>query len=90
MVTTNITSRKRQITRVGAALSLALIAISACGSKETTDGFETGALIEICPQVIRIQTDWFPEAEHGGFYAAKVHGIFEKYGLDVELQPPHA
>ena len=68
MVTTNITSKKRQTTRVGAALALALIAISACGSKETSDGFETGALVEICPQVIKIQTDWFPEAEHGGVY----------------------
>jgi len=31
--------------------------------------------------------NWYPEAEHGGFYAAKVHGIFEKYGLDVEIRP---
>ncbi|MFK7735841.1 MAG: ABC transporter substrate-binding protein [Pirellulaceae bacterium] len=31
--------------------------------------------------------NWFPEAEHGGFYAADVHGIFEKYGLDVEIRP---
>jgi len=34
-----------------------------------------------------LQLNWFPEAEHGGFYAAKVHGIFEKYNLDVEILP---
>ncbi len=31
--------------------------------------------------------NWFPEAEHGGFYAAQVHGIFEQHGLQVELRP---
>lgn len=33
-----------------------------------------------------LMLNWYPEAEHGGFYAAKVHGIYEKYGLDVELR----
>ncbi|MCY2997901.1 MAG: ABC transporter substrate-binding protein, partial [Planctomycetota bacterium] len=36
---------------------------------------------------VALVLNWYPEAEHGGFYAAKVHGIFEKYGLDVEIQP---
>jgi len=36
---------------------------------------------------VALLLNWYPEAEHGGFYAAKVHGIFEKYGLDVEIQP---
>ena len=36
---------------------------------------------------VALLLNWYPEAEHGGFYAAKVHGIFEKYGLDVDLQP---
>lgn len=36
---------------------------------------------------IKLQLNWYPEAEHGGFYAAKVHGIFEKYNLDVEIIP---
>jgi NitT/TauT family transport system substrate-binding protein len=31
--------------------------------------------------------NWYPEAEHGGYYAALVHGIYEKYGLDVEVRP---
>lgn len=34
-----------------------------------------------------LQLNWYPEAEHGGFYAAKIHGIFEKYNLDVEILP---
>lgn len=31
--------------------------------------------------------NWYPEAEHGGFYAALVHGIYEKHGLEVEIRP---
>ncbi len=36
---------------------------------------------------VSLLLNWYPEAEHGGFYAADVHGIFEKYGLDVEIRP---
>lgn len=34
-----------------------------------------------------LMLNWFPEAEHGGFYAAQVHGIFERFGLEVEIRP---
>lgn len=36
---------------------------------------------------VALLLNWYPEAEHGGFYAAKVHGVYEKYGLDVDIQP---
>lgn len=32
------------------------------------------------------ETNWFAQAEHGGFYQAKAEGIYKKYGLDVELK----
>jgi hypothetical protein len=41
---------------------------------ETTDGTDTGdtgdtvSLADICPSPVVIQTDWFPEAEHGALY----------------------
>jgi NitT/TauT family transport system substrate-binding protein len=31
-------------------------------------------------------TNWFAEAEHGGFYQAVANGLYGKYGLDVELR----
>jgi NitT/TauT family transport system substrate-binding protein len=34
---------------------------------------------------VTLQLNWHPEVEHGGFYAAKVHGIYEAAGLDVEI-----
>ncbi|KAB8031962.1 ABC transporter substrate-binding protein [Fluviispira multicolorata] len=31
-------------------------------------------------------TDWFAQAEHGGFYQAVAEGIYEKYGLNVKIK----
>ncbi len=31
-------------------------------------------------------TSWFAQAEHGGFYAAKAAGLYEKAGLDVTIK----
>lgn len=36
---------------------------------------------------VRLQLNWVPEAEHGGFYAAQVHGYFREEGLEVEIVP---
>ncbi|MGQ0579930.1 MAG: ABC transporter substrate-binding protein, partial [Betaproteobacteria bacterium] len=30
-------------------------------------------------------TNWYAEAEHGGFYQAVAEGIYAKYGLDVKV-----
>ncbi len=32
-------------------------------------------------------TNWYPEAEHGGFYQAIAEGIYRKHGLDVSIKP---
>jgi NitT/TauT family transport system substrate-binding protein len=31
--------------------------------------------------------NWFPEAEHGGYYAALTHGYFAEEGLSVTIRP---
>lgn len=31
-------------------------------------------------------TNWYAQAEHGGFYAALANGIYEKHGLDVTIR----
>ena len=36
---------------------------------------------------VRLLLNWFPEPEHGGFYAAQVHGFYAAEGLDVEILP---
>lgn len=39
------------------------------------------------PRVVRIALNWFPESEHGGYFAAAVHGFFAERGLTVEIRP---
>jgi len=53
--------------------------LAACGgSKEANEDDLTH---------VRLQTNWYPEAEHGGFYYAQVHGYYADEGLDVEILP---
>lgn len=36
---------------------------------------------------IRLQLNWFPDAQHGGFYAALANGHYQAEGLNVEILP---
>lgn len=36
---------------------------------------------------VKLQLNWLPEPEFGGFYAAQLQGIFAKEGLAVEIVP---
>jgi NitT/TauT family transport system substrate-binding protein len=36
---------------------------------------------------VSYRTNWFPQAEHGGWYQAATDGTYEKYGLEVEQEP---
>jgi hypothetical protein len=54
-----------------AVTAVALISTSCGGSGESDSAPATpqsGALAGICPEKVVVQTDWFPEAEHGGIY----------------------
>jgi NitT/TauT family transport system substrate-binding protein len=39
------------------------------------------------PIVITLQTDWYPQPEHGGFYDALLKGYYKDEGLDVRITP---
>jgi NitT/TauT family transport system substrate-binding protein len=68
---------------------LALFLVLGCDAGKTTKVATTPKVNESGQSLTKVALvlNWYPEAEHGGFYAAKVHGIFEKYGLDVDIQP---
>lgn len=36
---------------------------------------------------VELALNWFPEAEHGGYYAALVHGYYRDAGLEVKIIP---
>src|SRR5260370_11287657 len=64
--------------RPHAVLLLAtLFSISAC--KRHTQ--------QIGPMPITLQTDWYPQPEHGGFYHALLKGYYKDEGLDIQIVP---
>jgi NitT/TauT family transport system substrate-binding protein len=68
----------RRIHLLLAAPVVLLLPISdGCRSVQKTDGLTT----------VKLQTDWYPQPEHGGFYDALVKGFYKAEGLDVQILP---
>ncbi|MFO1063999.1 MAG: ABC transporter substrate-binding protein [Pirellulales bacterium] len=67
-------------------MALALV-VSGCGGESKTESASSSGKDGKKLDKVVLLLNWYPEAEHGGFYAAKVHGIYEQYGLDVEIRP---
>jgi NitT/TauT family transport system substrate-binding protein len=61
----------RSSTRLAALLGTALLAAS--GAARADEPFV-------------YMTNWYAEAEHGGFYQALANGTYKKYGLDVTIK----
>jgi NitT/TauT family transport system substrate-binding protein len=66
---------------------IALVVLPGCtgspSSSETATGAATGPELK----KVTLALNWFPEAEHGGFYAAVQHGYYREAGLDVTILP---
>jgi putative hydroxymethylpyrimidine transport system substrate-binding protein len=73
---------RRLLVRVAGLALLALLAVG-CGEK-----VETGAGAPQKTQKFNIVLDYFPNADHAGFYAAQAAGDYKRAGLDVEIKPP--
>ena len=56
----------------------ALLALVACAAEKEAPTANT------LPKV-QLALNWFPKAEHGGLYAAAVHGYYEENGVEVEI-----
>lgn len=64
-------------------LSILLLVVGLVGCGSSPEPFpSSGELTKVT-----LALNWFPEAEHGGYYAALVNGYFKEEGLDVEIQP---
>lgn len=59
--------------------TLALIAAALCA------GSAFGQAKKLTP--VSYTLNWYPQAEHGGFFHAKADGIYERYGLEVTIRP---
>src|SRR3954467_14176987 len=68
-------------------LSTLLLTLAGCsnppreGPATTASGSGSGL------KKVKLLLNWFPEAEHGGFYAALVNGYYREAGLDVDIVP---
>ena len=59
----------------------AMLVLSACGSDD--DGGDTGASGGLTP--VKLQLQWFTQAQFAGYIAARDKGFYEDAGLDVEI-----
>lgn len=78
----NMNWKRRQFFQYS-SLALTGMLLTACGdraSESSPDGKE-GELDKIT-----FGTNWYAQAEHGGFYQAVATGIYEEYGLDVTIK----
>ena len=77
-------SSKTRLAKVGFTAAAALLVV-ACGGDDSSggDGASSGGegvLAADCPATIVIQTDWFPESEHGALYQM----VGADYTVDIE------
>jgi len=73
--------RSKQICRSFAILFAALFALQIAGCHGRSPGSGKG----LTP--IRLQLDWYPQPELGGFYTAQMLGYYRAEGLDVSIVP---
>jgi len=64
-----------------ALLIAAVLALTVAGCRTQPPAAQSG----LTP--IRLQLDWYPQPEHGGFFAAQLLGYYKAEGLDVTLLP---
>ncbi|MCC3297827.1 ABC transporter substrate-binding protein [Arthrobacter sp. zg-Y916] len=73
-------TRRKPLTVLAAGLAASALALAGCGGG-SGDGGE--AADELTP--VKLQLQWFAQAQFAGYYAALDQGFFEDEGLDVEI-----
>ncbi|MBD7994258.1 ABC transporter substrate-binding protein [Arthrobacter sp. Sa2CUA1] len=72
----------KPLTTLAAALAAAALGLTGCGGSGGS-GEEGAAAGELTP--VKLQLQWFAQAQFAGYYAALDQGFFEEEGLDVEI-----
>lgn len=62
----------------GLATACGTLLLAGCGKPQSGSG-DVSRIV--------LQTDWFPQPEHGGFYQALATGLYEEAGLEVVILP---
>ncbi|MDB9312919.1 ABC transporter substrate-binding protein [Spirulina sp. CS-785/01] len=66
------------------SLAVASTLVAACGN-QSPSSTENGSASKKLEKVT-YGTNWYAQAEHGGFYQAVATGIYQEYGLDVTIK----
>lgn len=74
----NMKNRIERLSRVGIRKIVGMAAVIGLGAFT--------AIPALALDKVTFLTNWYAQAEHGGFYAAVANGIYEKYGLDVTIR----
>ena len=64
-----------------------VVCLLGCSAEDPSPAPADTSVIVTPPTAVSLQLNWFPEAEHGGFFAADVDGTYEEANLDVEIRP---
>jgi NitT/TauT family transport system substrate-binding protein len=78
---TEVILRSNTRTYRGAIFLALLIGFVLIGCRSHQDAQSNG----LTP--VRLQLDWYPQPEHGGFFTALIKGYYKEEGLDVTLLP---
>jgi NitT/TauT family transport system substrate-binding protein len=81
-----ITFLIRPAVRKFLALAVGLAAFTGGCSRNDPAAAATPAQ-DVAPRKVVLQTDWFPQGEHGGYYQALAKGFYAEAGLDVDIWP---
>ncbi|MFZ3415007.1 ABC transporter substrate-binding protein [Arthrobacter sp. 3Tela_A] len=72
--------RRKPLTILASGLAVTALALAGCGG-DSGDG--SAGDDELTP--VKLQLQWFAQAQFAGYYAALDQGFFEEEGLDVEI-----
>lgn len=85
-----MTINRRRLLKYGFILTSTGI-LEACSNKDTDASLNDSnskAVLEVNRKLDKVTfgTNWYAQAEHGGFYQAVATGIYKSYGLDVTIK----
>jgi NitT/TauT family transport system substrate-binding protein len=74
------------LSRVSRFLASGRSSLARTMSTATLAGGLVAAPLSHAADHVTLLTNWYAQAEHGGFYQAVATGIYQKYGLDVTIK----
>jgi NitT/TauT family transport system substrate-binding protein len=63
------------------------LALAASACRRSGSAGEMSSAELTAPIKVILQTDWFPQGEHGGYYQALAKGFYSEAGLNVDIWP---